>query len=62
MHHTLARARRTFVAAGIVAACAIVPTAQLASATTHSTGNAGRTAAAAGGCDVLAPGASAAAE
>ncbi|MEU2949521.1 C40 family peptidase [Streptomyces xanthochromogenes] len=62
MHHTLARARRTFVAAGIVAACAIVPTAQLASATPHSTGNASRAAAATGGCDVLAPGASAAAE
>lgn len=58
MHHTLVRARRTLAAAGIVAACAIVSAAQLSSAAPQLR----VAAAAAGGCDVLAPGASATAE
>ncbi|MEV5278075.1 NlpC/P60 family protein [Streptomyces sp. NPDC051994] len=62
MQHTLVGARRTLAAAGILAACAIVPTAQLSGAAPHMTTGATRAAAAAPGCDVLAPGASATAE
>ncbi|MFF4183426.1 C40 family peptidase [Streptomyces sp. NPDC001691] len=62
MRHTLARARRAVAAAGIVAVCAIVPTAQPSSAAPASTARAPSTATAAGGCDVLAPGALATAE